>query len=168
LKLLFLLFISIGLFLGCGYKPSSYYAKNAISGDVYVELNVDISNAQNSVYVKDAMNEMIMNQFKANLTDDKTKADTFVTVALSSVSHTAMSTDDSGYAASYRTTVSISVTYQKRDQEKRTIRVSNYYDYTVDPTSVITDQKKNVAVKIAATKALTDIFSKIAINDMKE
>ena len=168
MKKIFLIFITFLLFIGCGYKPSSYYARDAISGDVYVDLSVDISNAQNSVYVKDAMIEMIINEFKANVTDDKTKADTFVTVALSSVSHTTMSTDDDGYASSYRTTVHISVTYQKRDQQKRTISVSNYYDYNVDSTSTISDQKKNTAVKIAATKALTDVFSKIAIQDMKE
>jgi outer membrane lipopolysaccharide assembly protein LptE/RlpB len=160
--------MSVALFTGCGYKPSSHYAKNAISGDVYVELNVDISNAQNSVYVKDAMNEMILNQFKANLADDKETADTLVTVALSSVSHTVMSTDDNGYAQSYRTTVNISVTYKKKNQKRKSISVSNYYDYTIDGTSVITDQKKNTAVKIASTKALSDIFSKIAITDMKE
>lgn len=164
----FLISITLVLITGCGYKPSSYYAKKAISGDVYVKLVVDIQNAQNSVYVKDAMNEMILNQFKANLTNKKENADTFVTVALSSVSHSAISTDDNGYAQTYRTTVKISVTYNKKGEKPNTISVSNYYDYSVDSTSVITEQKKNTAVKTASTKALSDIFSKIAIIDMKE
>ena len=168
MKTLISVLICIFLFIGCGYKPSSYYAKNAISGDVYVELKVDISNAQNSVYVKDAMNEMVINQLKANLTDDKMKADTIVTVALTNVSHIAMSTDDNGYVESYRTIVNIGVSYQKKNGKKKSINVSNYYDYSVDPTSIITDQKKNIAVKIASTKAFTDVFSKIAINNMKE
>lgn len=168
MKYIISLFICFSLFVGCGYKPTSYYAKNAISGNVYVDLLVDITNAQNSVYVKDAMNEMILNQFKANLTDDKEAADTIVIVSLSGVSHSAMSTDDNGYAQSYRTTVKINVLYQKRDQEVKSISVSNYYDYAVDSTSIISDQKKNNAVKIASTKALTDVFSKIAITDMKE
>ena len=156
------------VFIGCGYKPSSYYAKNAITGNVYVELKVDINNAQNSVNVKDAMNEMVLNQFKASLSNDKNTADTLVTVELSSVSHTVISSDTDGYAQSYRTTVNISVRYQKKDAEVKSLSVSNYYDYSVDTDSVITDQKKNIAVKIAATKALSNIFSKIAINSMKE
>jgi hypothetical protein len=164
----FIISIVFVLITGCGYKPSSYYAKKAISGDVYVDLVVDIANAQNSVYVKDAMNEMILNQFEANLTNKKQNADTFVTVALSSVSHSVMSTDDDGYAQSYRTTVNIRVTYNKKGDKPKTISVSNYYDYSVDSTSVITEQKKNTAVKTASTKALSDIFSKIAITDMKE
>jgi len=168
LKIVFSFIVCVVIFVGCGYKPSSYYARDAISGNVYVELDVDIANAQNSVYVKDAMNEMVLNQFKANLTDDKQKADTVVIVSLSNVSHLAMSIDDNGYVESYRTTVIIDVTYQKKKEDKKTISVSNYYDYTVDSTSIITDQKKNIAVKIASTKALADVFSKIAIHNMKE
>ena len=168
MKLIVSIFIIIGIFTGCGYKPSSYYARDAITGNVYVELKVDIENSENSVYVKDAMNELIINKFKATLTDDKSTADTLVTVRLSNVSHVAMSTDDDGYAQSYRTTVGIITTYQKRDQEIKTITVRNYYDYSVDEDSIITDQKKKVAVGFAASKALSDLFSKIAVHNMKE
>jgi len=168
LKYLVSLFLISILFLGCGYKPSSYYAKDAIVGNVFVSLTVDIDNTQSSVYVKDAMNEMILNQFKARLTDDKEKADTFVTVALSDVSHTAISSNDDGYTQSYRTTVNISVSYNKKDESAKTLSVSDYYDYSVDSDTSLTDQKKNIATKIASTKALSNLFSKIAVNSMKE
>ncbi|MDC0932754.1 LPS assembly lipoprotein LptE [Arcobacteraceae bacterium] len=156
------------LFSGCGYKPASYYAKNAIEGAVYVDLKVDIDNSENSVFVKDAMNEMILNQFKVNLVEDKAKADTYVTVALSSVSHSSISTDSDGYVQSYRTTVNIKMTYQKIDEKMKTINVNDYYDYTVDSDSTITDQKKKLAIKSASTKALNNVFSKIAVNSMKD
>ena len=168
MKYLVSLFLISVLFLGCGYKPSSYYAKDAIVGNVFVSLTVDIENTQSSVYVKDAMNEMILNQFKARLTDNKEKADTFVTVALSDVSHTAISSNDDGYTQSYRTTVNISVSYNKKDESAKTLSVSDYYDYSVDSDTSLTDQKKNIAAKIASTKALSNLFSKIAVNSMKE
>ncbi len=160
-------FFIITLLVGCGYKPSSYYAKTEIEGKVYVDLKIDIDNTQNSVYVKDAMNEMILNQFNASLTHDRKKADTYVLVALSSVSHTSISSDSDGYAKSYRTTVNIKISYTKIGGTKKSLTVSDYYDYTVDSDSVITDQKKKVAVKIASTKALSNIFSKIAVKSMQ-
>ena len=153
---------------GCGYKPSSYYAKDAISGDVYVDVKIDIKNAQNSVLIKDAMNEIVLNQFDATLTNNKANADTVVIVALSSVSHAAISSDDAGYAKTYRTTVNIAVKYKKRNGSNVSMKVSNYYDYSVDADSTLTEQKKQEAVKIAATKALSNIFSKIAISTLKE
>ena len=162
------LFLIVGLFAGCGYKPSSYYAKAEIEGEVYVELEIDIDNTQNSIYVKDAMNEMILNQFNATLTENKEHADTHVLVELGGVSHSSVSSDNDGYAQSYRTTVSIKIKYTKKGKESKTLSVSDYYDYTVDNDSVITDQKKKIAIKIASTKALSNLFSKIAVTSMKE
>jgi len=168
LKLFFFSLLITILFIGCGYKPSSYYAKKAIEGNVYVDLIMNIDNTESSVYVKDAMNEMIINQFKALLVDDKSKADMLVTVTLASVSHASLSTGDDGYTKSYRTTVRILMTYQKAKGEIKTLSVSDYYDYTVDSNSLITDQKKKTAVKTASTKALSSLFSKIAVNSMKD
>lgn len=154
--------------VGCSYKPSSYYAKSAIVGKVYVDLKVDIENAQNSVSVKDATNEMILNQFDAILTDKKEEADSLVSVYLSKVSHGSLSTGDDGYTKSYRTTVTIVMTYQKVGENRKRLTVSDYYDYTVNNDSVITNQKKKIAVKIASEKALSSLFSKIAVYNMKD
>lgn len=164
----FLLLLTIAILSGCGYKPTSHYAKDVIVGNVYVDVAIDINNAQNSVLIKDSMNEMILNQFNARLTSDKTKADSFILVKLSSVSHTALASDNYGYVKTYRTTVNIEVRYNKKSEAIKILSVSNYYDYVVDTDSTITDQKKEEAVKIASTKALSDIFSKIAISSLKE
>ncbi|MEA2017256.1 MAG: LPS assembly lipoprotein LptE [Campylobacterota bacterium] len=166
--LILLLIYPLLIITGCGYKPTSHYAKNSISGDVYVDVKIDINNAQNSVLIKDAMNEMVLNQFEATLTNNKAIADTVVIVSLSSVSHTAISSDNEGYAKTYRTSVTISVSYEKQNSSSVALKVSNYYDYSVDADSTLTTQKKQEAVKIAATKALSDIFSKIAITTLKE
>ena len=168
MKFLLSSFIIFFLFIGCGYKPSSYYANDAIEGLVYVDLKVDIDNTQNSVYVKDLMNELILNQFDVSLVDDKLKADTYILVALSSVSHSSISTDSDGYVESYRATVGIKITYQKRDEEAKIINVSDYYDYTVDTDATVTDQKEKSAIKSAATKAFNSVFSRIAVNNMKD
>ena len=153
---------------GCGYKPTSYYAKNEISGKVYVDLEMDIENTQNAVLVKDAMNEMILNRFNAQLTQDKESADTQVLVRLSNVTHSVMASDNEGYAKTYRADVTITVTYQKLGEQKKYISVSNYYDYDVVANSLVSDQQKQEAVKKAAARAFSDLFSKIAVNSFKE
>jgi len=156
------------LFSGCGYKPSSYYAKKAIEGKVYVDLVMNMDNTQNTVFIKDAMNELILNEFTATLTNDKEEADTYVVVSLSSASHSSISTGDDGYTDSYRTTVVINVKYTKKGLKTKSLNVSDYYDFSVDSDSVVTDQKKKTAVKNAASKALSNLFSKIAVQNMKE
>ena len=101
---------------------------------------------------------------------NKQNADTIVLVKLSKVTHKAISTDNEGYAKTYRTIVSIIVKYKKvsLDKSYHTIKLSNYYDYSVDVDSGITDQKKEEAIRLASANALSDIFSKIAINTFKK
>lgn len=172
LKYFFSLFLafnfSILILSGCGYKPTSYYAKSEISGKVYVDLQMDIENSQNSILVKDAMNEMVLSKFNSQLTNSKSEANTLVFVKLANVSHSVMASDNEGYVKMYRANVSILVTYQKKGEEKKHISVSNYYDYNIESNSLVSDQQKQEAVKNAATKAFSDLFSKIAVNSFKE
>ncbi len=169
LSLLLTVGFSFFTLAGCGYKPTSHYAKYEISGKVYVKLNVDINNATNSVLVKDAVNEMIISQFGASLTNDKTQADTIMNVSLGSVSFATLQSDNEGYAKLYRTTVSVNLSYHniKTDIEK-SIGVSGSYDYAVDADSLITDAKKTESVKVAVQKALSGIFSSIAVQSFKK
>jgi len=157
------------LFHGCGYKPTSHYAKNEISGKVYVELEVDIKNAENSVYIKDSINEMIVQQFGATLINNKSNAQTIIKVTLGSVSHLTLQTDNDGYAKLYRTIVSINMHYHNMASKiLKSITVSSSYDYSIDTSSLITDAKKTEAIKVASSQALEDIFSSIAIQSFKK
>jgi hypothetical protein len=174
LKIALLVFLTFNFaslfFSGCGYKPTSHYAKHEIKGNVFVRLKVDINNATNSVIVKDAVNEMVVNQFGAILTNNKNIANTIIDVTLDSVSFKTLQDDNQGYAKLYRTTVGITLKYLykgKSENISKSINVSGSYDYSVDPNSLITDSKKQEAVKIAAQKALSEIFSKIAVQSFK-
>ena len=62
LGLLIAVFIS-----GCGYKPSSYYAKRALGEKIYAEAKISRQDPRNSVLIKDAVNEAVVNRFSAKL-----------------------------------------------------------------------------------------------------
>jgi len=158
------------LFLSaCGYKPTSYYSKNEISGYVFVKLIIDIDNTTNSVLVKDAVNEMIVNEFGAKLTYDKSKANTIMDVALGDVTYATLQSDNSGFAKLYRTNVDINLKYKNiATNISKSLNVSGSYDYSVDADSVITESKKLESVKIASQKALSNIFSKIAVRSFEK
>lgn len=169
LHIFLLLFVSFFIFAGCGYKPTATYAKNEINGKVYVSVNINIDNAKNSVLVKDAVNEMIVGQFNSKLTTNKSIANTIVNVSLSSVSFKTLQSDSSGFAKLYRTNVTIAFKYLNvKTNKTKSINVSGTQDYSVDTDSVITDAKKEESVKIAAQKALSDLFSNIALESISD
>jgi hypothetical protein len=163
-------FILVFLVTGCGYKATSNYAKNEITGKIFVISSIDIENSQNSIIIKDTINEMILNKFNATLTSNKSIADTIIVIKLSGISHQALSTDNEGYTDLYRTSVDISVKYKNNniDTSYKSLSLSNYYDYTVNSDSLVTEQKKLEAIRLASSTALSDIFSKIAVNSFRK
>ncbi|MEA3553364.1 MAG: hypothetical protein U9R39_03045 [Campylobacterota bacterium] len=177
---LYTIFFALAILLsGCGYKPSSYYAKNEIVGKVFVDSKINIGSSENSIIIKDAMNEMVINRFNGTLVDKQSEADTIVIVKLLSANNSAIATDDYGYTKMYRMTVKINIQYKKSVSTKgyKSITVSNYYDYSVVIPDILnsdivdtisTDRKKEEAKKLASINALSDIFSKIAVQSFKK
>ncbi len=155
------------VFAGCGYKPSSYYAKNKIVGSVYVELVVNIENPKNAVLVKDALNEIVVGNFNSKLVNKKSLADTILTVSLGSVSITALQKDEDGYVDLYRTNVGVTVKYAGPNGSG-SVGVSGRYDFSISEGSSISDVKRFEAIKTATSKALEEIVSILAVESFKK
>ncbi len=160
--------VLIGLvFVSCGYKPGSTYAKNEIKGKVFVDLKVNIEDPKNSVLIKDAMNELLVHKLDSKLVSKKELADTIVIVSLNSTSFGALQYDNDGYVKLYKATSSVSVNYSN-DDISRSFSVSGTYDFSIDSGGTISDTKRFEAIKIASTKALDEVISKIAILSFKK
>ena len=164
MKLGIISIILIFIFNACGYKPTAFYASNALVSNVFIEVPIDINNANNSVLIKDALTELIVNKFKLKTTTKKSTANSFIKARLVSVSQKELQSDISGYAKVYRETVNVEVKYYKRNHKEKKITVSNYFDFIVNNDSTITQSKKDEAIKIAINKALSEVFSKIALS----
>ena len=78
LFVVFTLFISSS-FLACGYKPSSYYAKKEMEGNVFVKLNVSLEDPKNAVLVKDAINKILIQKLDSRMVSDQNNADVTTT-----------------------------------------------------------------------------------------
>jgi len=155
------------LLTGCGYKPSSSYAKKKIQGNVYVHVIINLEEPKNSVLVKDALNEIVVGQFNNKLVSKRSLADTILTIKLDSVGTQELQKDEDGYVNLYRTNVRISVSYAGVGG-KGTTFVSGSYDFSVDDGATISDAKRFEAIKIASSKALEEIVSKFAIESFKK
>ena len=164
MKLGLISIILIFVFNACGYKPTASYASRALTSDVFIEVPIDIDNARNSVLIKDALIELIVNKFKLRTTNKKEFASSFIKARLVDVTEKELQSDINGYAKVYRETVIVEVIYNKKDKKPQIITVSNYFDFIVNSDSTITQSKKDEAIKIAINKALTEVFSKIAIS----
>ena len=166
IKSLLIVLLALVLFAGCGYKPASAYAKREVSGNVYVDLKVNIEDPKNSVLIKDAMNELLVHRLNARLVDKKELADTIMTVKLNSVSMQELQYDESGYIKLYKAIANINVQYENA-RRKNNFNVSGVYDFSIDSGGTISEAKRFDAIKNAASKALDEVISKLAIASFK-
>lgn len=160
-------------FNGCGYKPTVTYAKKELSGKVFVKLFIDLQDPKNSVLVKDAMNQLLVQKLDSKLVYDEALADTIMNVKINSVSMTTLQYDSSGYNNLYRAKVSINVEYKKKiDNQSTKFTVSGENDFSVDSDNddddTITDTKRFDAIKSASDDALNEVLSKIAVASFKK
>jgi hypothetical protein len=157
----------ISLFLvGCGYKPTSYYAKEVLGDKIYSQVTVSRVDPKNSVIVKDAINEAILTRFLGKLTT-KENADSTMNVTFGSVSFSALVYDDDGYVTSYKAKVTLSIKFKNKSGETINLSPSGEYDFSIDNSGVISDTKRFEAIKYASLDAINEFVSLVSVKGMQ-
>lgn len=156
------------LFVACGYKPSTYYAKKEMEGNVYVKLDVSLVDPRNSVLVKDAVTKILIQKLDSNLVDKEKDADVVMNLGISSVDLSALQYDARGYNKLYKAQVFIRVDYYRKENGiKKSFTVDGEYDFAVDIGGTITDANRYDAITKASDQAVSEIVSRIAVQSFK-
>lgn len=167
MKQLFLGLLIIAFISGCGYKPSSYYAKSALGDKIYAEVTISRQDPRNSVLIKDAVNEAIVSRFSGKLVS-KEQADSVLHVRIQSISFSPTVYDTYGYVIAYKTTVVLAMTYENDAKKVEKLTATGEYDFSIDKKdSVISDTNRFEAIRYASSDALDEFVSKIAIKGLR-
>lgn len=150
------------ILLGCGYKPSSIYAKKALGEKIYADIKIDLREPENTILIKDAINEAIVSRFKGKISNSA-EASSKIFVNLKDLEFEPIQYDKNGYIARYRTVVKLQIDYILHDEQKKKIVVDGYYDFLIEPDSIVSDTKRFEAIKNASLKAIDKFISKVSI-----
>ncbi len=167
LSQLLFLFSLFFVLTACGYKPSTHYAKEELKGKIFVNLLIDLEDPRNAVLIKDAMNEIIVHRLNSKIVYDRKLADTVMDLKLNSVSMSVLQDDDQGYNKLYKAKVNVEVKYNNKEVIK-SFNVSGDYDFSIDAGTTISDTRRFEAIRSAASEALEEVISKIAVNSFKK
>ena len=149
--------------MGCGYKPSSNYTKKILGDKIYAQVYIDIKDPENSVLIKDAINEAIVSKFRSKIVDKKELANSLFYVKFKNKSFIPIAYDRDGYVVAYKTKVLLNITYIDKIGRKDSFNVSGTYDFPIEANSVISDTKRFEAIKFASYKAISEFISKISV-----
>jgi hypothetical protein len=145
---------------GCGYQPSSKEAKKVMGDTVSTKVIISMTDPENTVLLKDALDEAVIRRFQTNLRHSR-EAKTHLEISLRNVSFGALQYDSNGYVISYRTTINLGIKRITKDFTKNYNAVGNY-DFTINPNAIITDQQRFEAIANSATKALDSFVAQVA------
>ncbi len=146
---------------GCGYKPTSIYAKKVLGQKVYTDVKVYLRDPENAVLIKDAINEAVISRFKGSLSPRK-YADSEIIISLKGVSFRPLQYDKNGYVIYYRAVTTLNIVYKNKKVTK-SLNVSGNYDFPIEPNSVISDTKRFEAIRESSKKALDKFISRISV-----
>ena len=152
------------LFSGCGYKPTTDYTTPLLGDKISTKVDIDIQNPTDSIYLKDALNESVVDDYEAKLNDNNSTSKIKLKVNLVSVSP--IGYDKNGYPILYRASASITAYVTDIKNIITTYTSSGNYDFAVKSNSVIDNNTKHNAIKEAFMQALRIIEFKIATKEM--
>lgn len=166
MKQLFLGLLIAAFISGCSYKPSSYYAKQALGNKIYAEVTISRQDPRNSVLIKDAVNEAVVSRFGAKLVS-KVEADSVLHVKINSINFSPTVYDRFGYVIAYKAIVLLAIDYEDENKKVQKLTASGEYDFSIESNSVMSDNNRFDAIRYAANDALDEFVSKIAIKGLR-
>jgi len=158
-KLLLITLFVVGI-SGCGYRPSAKYARGVLGKKISTSVDISLSNPENSVLVKDAVDSAIIKIFHASIVDEK-YADTHLQMQVSNPIYTPLQYNDNGFVISYRATISLQIRRETKNLIKHYSSIGTY-DFSVVPNSVLTDQERFDAIKYGALKAISAFVAQVS------
>lgn len=164
-KILFLVLIAT-LFSACGYTPSSKFAREVVGEKVSTSVLISAQDPENTVIIKDAIDEAIMEVFHASLTT-RALSDVHLVLSIGKPTYEATQYDSNGFIVGYRASIVLRVTKQKSGKSTN-YAVSGTYDFSISPNAIITDQERFYAIKYSLEKAIRSFIAKVSADGARE
>lgn len=161
----FLLLALTLFFCACGYIPTSKMADNVFQDNIYLEVDISVKDPKNSVFVVDAVRDVLINKFDKNPVE-KSKAEDFMYVKVGNLDFQPIIYDENGYVVAYRVKLYLEFNIELKNGLNDTIRTSGDYDFDILPNSVISDNVRYEAIRSASEEAFDEFVSIIAMRGL--
>ena len=133
---------------------------------VSTEIIISMTDPENTVLLKDALDQAVIRRFQTNLRHAKA-AKTHLEIELKSVGFSPLQYDSNGYIISYRTTIHLGIKRTK-DHFTKSYSAKGNFDFTINPNAIITDQQRFEAIANSAAKALDSFVAQVAAEGSRE
>jgi len=150
----------VSLLTACGYKPSAHYATPVLGEKVYTKIDVSLSDPENSVLTKDALNRALHTRLKRIVTK-KDKADSMIRVVYDTIRFVPLQYNKQGYVVYDQADITLGFTFTKGEKrEKR--QIIGRYEFPIRPSAIISNDLRLKAIEQGSLKALDQFIAYIS------
>lgn len=160
IRIVFIFLFGI-FFSSCGYYPISYYSKQSLGENIYVQTIIALSEPENSIIAKDALLQAITTRLQSNLSS-KENADIIITMSMNEINLYSIADDEDGFPRFYRMQVRIGFSYIDKNGNARNYNNIGIYDFSVEGQSTVTDEKRFIAINQASLQAIDKFVAQAA------
>ena len=157
MKKLLTLIMLILLLNSCGYKPSSQYCHAIIGDKVYTEVEVSLSDPENAVLIKDALNKALYTRLKSKATRKK-HADSSIYVAYDNIRFVPLQYDKQGYVVYYQAYITLGFRFEKGERKEKR-QIVGRYEFPIRPSAIISNDLRLKAIEQGSIKALDQFIT---------
>ena len=157
IALFVLIFFSI---IGCGYKPSSVYARQTLGEKISTSVIISSLDPENTVIIKDAVDSALIQVLHTSLVD-KEYSDTHLVLKMGTPIYTPIIYDANGYITGYRMNITLHI-QRFHNGVSTKYKTRGTHDFEVAPNAVVTDQDRFDAIKVSAAKAIRAFIAQVS------
>ena len=151
--------IAVLVFLtGCGYKPSAHYTKNVFDDTVYVDVIVSPAEPENAVYVKDALNRMVITRFGGRIVP-RAQAESIITASYNGTSFSPVSYDSNGYITRYRATIRMRFSLARKKGKGFQRTITSTVEENITASSTLSSALRIEAIRAGMARALDQFLA---------
>ena len=157
MKKYYLLLVALVVFTACGYKPSAQYAKKLIGEKVYTQVDVSLSDPENAVLTKDALNVALQTRLKRRVSKEK-NADSSIFVFYKDIRFIPLQYDRNGYVVFYQAHITLDFTF-KKEKIVENRKVVGRFEFPIRPSAIISNDLRLKAIEQGSLKALDEFIT---------
>lgn len=157
----FISILLIAIMTGCGYQPSSKYAKNIFDDSVYVEVKIDPAEPENAPYLTDELRKIIIQRFNGKIAE-KDEAKNSIIATYKGTQFIPIAYDSSGYITRYATIVKVEFDIKDKNGKnfKKTITATSQEG--VSESALHTSLSRIQSIRLGLQKALDEFISYVS------
>jgi len=164
LRLLLTTFLLVFLLTSCGYRPSSHYTKKMIGQKVYTEVEVSLSDPENAVLIKDALNRALYTRLKSKASS-KREADSSIIVHYKSIKFIPLQYNRNGYVVYYQAHITLGFIFERKGEKENRLIVGRYA-FPIRPSAIISNDLRFKAIEQGSIKALDEFISYLSVKGL--